>query len=309
MSNEKKDDIQLEKANKKLGIIYDLINNLIDYNNINDYYNQKDFTINIDYKLINNYYEYKFIVIRGSINPKVILEYNIKYKNKLDTFIIELLIHLTSNNNFDYTSFNESNSYIINMKNNIKIIFPNHNSNDLKIYKNIESTFNKKEIISNYNYYSLNEKEKDKVQNKKLLKTFNIIDDIFEKIIMLNNTPEYENRKKYKLQIQSYKDKNYYKYNFKIIRSDNKLNLVEFTSSIKDNTIIYDELKKLINKYINHNDYIYTGIRNEYNNEFYTISLKNLLEIEFFSEIENDNTFIRNALNIKTPKNKKLIKN
>ena len=311
MSNEVKDSIQYKKASEKIDILKNLIYSLIDYNNISDYYNQKDFAINIDYRLINNYYVYKIILIRGNINPKIILESNIKYKDKLDTFIIKLLEDLINNKDFHYTSYNELNNYVINMKNNIKIIFPNHDLLDKKMYENIENNFKNKVIKEYYNNNLVDYDTKNKVQNNKLLKNIDIIMNVFEKLSNLNKIQDYENNKPYKLKIRCDKDikNNCYKYYFNIIRGNNNpTNLLELTSSIEDNNIIYEEFNKIINKYLNSDYYLYTCSKIEDDKEIYNIYLNNLLNIEFETKNEYDKLFFKKALNIEKGKTKELIK-
>ena len=310
MSIEEKDNLQYEKAINKMNLLKSLIIDLVEYNNISDYSNQKDFTININYKLLNGYYVYDIKLIRGSINPKIILVNNIKYKEKLDQLLFKLLKDLIRNDNFDYTIYNDNGFYTVNMKNNIRIQFPNHDNNIF--YREIEENFKHKVIKKEYYNEIIDYETKNKVQLDKLLKCINIMKNLFNKLCDLNLIQDYDNTKPYKLKITCKKDieNKCYKYYFNIIRGNNNpTNLLEFSSSIQDNNIVYDEFKKLINEFLASNNFIYTGLYEERNKEIFTLYLNNLLSVEFECTELNDKLFFRDALNIKKEKRKVLVNN
>lgn len=299
------DKIQYEKAEKKIEIIKDIINGLVDYNNLINYDNQKKFSINIDYykDKIKDCYIYTININRGLDNPKSILNMRIQYKDKINKLILELINNLYSNKYFDYTSYKidtntkYNDTFYINFKNNVSVSFKINDKKDEILYESINKYYNNP-IINTLSNLKLNKNIKDSIQISKSLKTISLVDNIFDKLGELNNIENYNNIKPYTLKISSNKIDDYYKYDFKINRgSINESTFLDFSISINNKEIIYDKLLEIINKSINKKTFLYKSL-NQLNDKYtYNINLSKMLKIELITNDIEDKIFFNDILN------------
>lgn len=304
--------IQKEKIINKLNLLENHILDLVEYNNLENYHNIKRFVIKINYHKEITSYNYYINIFRGINKPEKTLTMRFNSEVKVNDYIYNMINNITKSKYFSYTSFGKDfkdiNKFAINFKNDVVVEFYINDQSDLEFYKKINEIYSKKTITNNHLDISLNSDVKDELQKIKAIKIINNIDSIFTNIIKLNDIENYENTKPYKLLIKSDydNDNQCYLYNFNIIRgSIHPENIVEYSLSIKDNDIVLNELKKILDKYIKSDNLLYKSTSLKYNNINYSINLKKQITIDINNNIEEDVEFFNNIFNCN--KEKKLV--
>lgn len=300
-----KDKIQYEKAKNKLLIIEELFLGLTQYNNLNNYINNKRLNLKINYIYddIEKCYRYTFTLLRGLNNPKNILELRLQYKDKINDLIEVMIERLINNDKFSYISFGTdyhkvTNKFSLNMKNDVSMDFEIKDEEDKELYEKIREKYNNPTIIITKETNPINEKEKDELQILKAKKTIEIIKNILNSLNKYNNLENYENTKPFKLLVTNTNEEDYTKYNFSITRGDyDNEKIIDLSLSIKDTGVIYREIYELMLDYVSKDEFIYNTINNSDYNKSFTINLKNGLTLSFKINNGKDELFYGNFFN------------
>lgn len=134
-----KDIIQIEKAKKILDTYFEMLNQLIEYNNIENYINIKPFIFEItnyfDYK--KNCYSYNLKINRGFYNIDEIIKFKISIKNKdiINKMLLLYLKQYSDNGIFTYNS--DDDIYDILLANNIYLKFKLCDKKDKRLCEEI----------------------------------------------------------------------------------------------------------------------------------------------------------------------------
>ena len=302
-----KDKIQQEKSITKINFLKQHILDLLEYNSINNYDNIKNYTMEINYFYddIENCYNYSFNITRG-LNKSKTLNVRLSYKNKIYDMFDDFIHTLITNEKFKYFAFrNNSNNtkvekFIINMENDISIEFPINDEEDKIYYQKIYDSISKQVITYNKSEIKMTSILKDYVQLQKAQIILKNVDNVFEGLLELNGLEDYENKKPYKMVIQSVpslfnKKADFQFYNIRIIRGNNNPNVImDYNISIKDKQVIYDEIVNLINKYSQHNDFMFPSMRYNNTNGELILHFLNSLEIVFTYNNQEDADFYNN---------------
>lgn len=278
-------EIQKEKNDKKISLLCDLINNLSDYNSLDEYSKQKKYAIKIDAmtgEKEDNYVYLINVISYGNVNKEIL---NMRFVNNGYSFdIIENLITKYLNSNiFNYISYNKGNDnnynkLNINLKNNVVIEISINNEQDLNKIKELESKLENKCIyFDNSNYIEKN-------NNKKSIKVVEVFFDIVSRLKEYNSLENYNNIKPFMFEISNYynKDKKCYVYSFNILRGNiKKENVASISTEVKDKNIIYNVLNKYIELYKNSEEFVYDTYYVEQSNDCYSVVLNNKIFIKF----------------------------
>lgn len=294
-------DIQLEKVDKKLNILKELILNLSSYNGIEGYDNNKKFVIEIDNIKgdKDNNYVHSISIRRGCNYPKEILNMRFVHnQDSLDT-VYELLKFFINSKDFHYISYTKSNkldyeSLSINLKNNVSIKVGLHSIFDIKKAKELEKISNSNVIIFDNKSVAV---DKNIIQKDKALKIIDAYLKILLSIKNYNNIDNYNNIKPFSFEITNYYDKNRecFVYSFDIIRgSMNRENILNFRASIRDKSVILNKLKYMIDVLKGENDYTFDVITNIRNESFYQILFNKCIKISFGINDMEDEKFYNN---------------
>lgn len=83
-SDKSKDELQEEKMINIIDLMYNILNTLEEYNNIEDYDNKKPFRFNVKnyYDKFKECYVYTFLIMRGDTKPEIFLTLNASIQNK-----------------------------------------------------------------------------------------------------------------------------------------------------------------------------------------------------------------------------------
>jgi len=295
-----KDILQYEKANKKFSIIKKLIEELTEYNNLENYEKIKNFTfkINYYYDSFDKCYKYNIKLLRGLNDSKAILDLNLQYKEKLNEFILELINSLIKNEHFKYTcyvnKFEDESLYVINLNNNISVEFSINDNEDKLNFSNIEKRFPTKQICFYKEKIIMSEEIKDNLQHDKALKTIKIIKEILNSLCELNSIENYDNIKPFRVFVDNkfdpYKECN--KFTFTIYRGNiNEKKMFELSLSIKNTDVVYNEIYEMMIDLINRDEFVMCSISNNYIEKLFDIKLNNKISIEFSCKNEIDEKF------------------
>lgn len=290
--------LQKEKIAYKMDIVTNLINDLIEYNSIEGYNNQKRFTIKIEYDKnphnTNHYYSIK--IIRGYNNPKNIFNMRFIYDENINNILNDLILNIIKSDTFLYTTYTTENKelpekYNIFLKNDVIVTIDIKDKEIYDMTKKIGEQLPKEFLLEIKENTS---KDKDELQKEKLIKIFNLFKNIFSILEYYNSIENYDNKKEYKLRISNYYNSNRecYIYNLSIIRGicpEEKL--LELGISIKDNEIMYKMIYELAQSYNSKKTYIYDITRNSQYNGIYSIHMENNITLEFVYGNERDSYF------------------
>lgn len=247
-------NIQKKKIDTKIKLLTELIKRLADYNNIEGYSNQKKFKIFISY-LKNDYknnVNYIINITRGTNNPENI--FNMRFTNDEEVYetLLDFSEMLMNNNYYSHTTFTkgENREFIkfnIHLVNDVIISLSIRNLEELKMFKMIESKYQRKEIIFNSNKDI--DKTKDEIQEEKASKTIKLFKNIMDILNEYNGIENYENIKPYKLIISNSYDENNncFNYTFSIVRGNiNREIFLQLNTSIRNNNFMYDKIYELL---------------------------------------------------------------
>lgn len=300
-----KDQIQYEKAQNKLSIIEELFIGLTEYNNLENYNNNKRFNFKITYMFddIEKCYRYKIELIRGLNEPKTILELRLQYKEKINELLEQIISNIVKNDKFSYTSYgvdynNLEKKFSLNMKGDVSIDFPIKDEEDRKFYEEISERYNKPTIIMSLEKESIDEQAKDELQQEKATKIIDIIKNILDSLNKYNNLENYENTKPFKLIVSNTNETDYNKFTFNIVRGDyDNETIIDLSLSIKDISIIYRELYELMLDYVCKDEFIYNTIGNSSYKKTFNIHLNNGITLTFNINTKKDELFYENFFN------------
>lgn len=291
-------ELQDFKSNFKLDVIRKLSEYLSDYNNINGYNNQKKFTFLITTKEArdNNKKIYNIELLRGTNNKQTIFKLNVLLDKEDYKTIYNFILSITKSDNFMYTSFTSENnlleSYNINLKNDVSIVYSIDNEHDLSICKNIELNFKDKRLLQRKKVMSyINKDEIQKVKAKKIIDAFK---NLFILITEYNAKESYTNIKPFEFNITNYfnSEKNCYVYNFEIIRgTHNREKILDLRASIHNKEFMLNELNELISFIKGIDTYLLDSKTNGYLYDSYNLRCQNNINVNFYIKDDIDKVF------------------
>ncbi|MBQ3021415.1 MAG: hypothetical protein IJD92_04235 [Bacilli bacterium] len=290
-----KKDLQYEKAEAKIILLKDFITDIIEYNNITDYYNVKEYNILIDYTKDTNYH-YTVKIMRGTNKPEKKFELRFESQNKINNILGILLNSLKENKYFSYTSKKKKefsinyDEYVMNFKNNVKLSFPIKDEEDLNFYSLFEEELGKKKVILSETNIENYENLLDIIQGKKAIKIIQLVKNLLLNLYNYNNIENYDNIKPWTLKVINKYDNNKesYVYSFIIERGNiNPEKMFEMNISILDTNIIYNEIYDLLKEFISKEE---VGSNTITENKL-SIKLNNGIELKFEFNNKKDQTF------------------
>lgn len=304
-----KDKIQYEKAKAKMNLLKYHVLDLSKYNSINDYSNIKAYCMKINSKFdqVEKCYNFDVLVTRGTNRPQETLNFRFHYKDKIYDIFYGFINQLISDDNFKYLSYQKDVSntknefFVINMNNDVSVQFNMLDDDDIKFYDKIYNSVPKKDIKSNNVINQITGEVKDIVQIQKAKNIFSNINGIFYNLMQLNGIENYENKKPYKLVIRPsiFLNGNCVSYHLQIVRgSKNPQISTEYNISIKDETIIHEEIHNMILKYSDEPSFLFPSIRWTGLNGELTLYFDNALTIEFVFYDQKDNEFYNNMFEL-----------
>ena len=304
-----KNIIQNEKAVKKMNLLKDHILKLAEYNNIENYNNIKEFNNNISYTKFNEeYYMYKIKINRGTNNPEKSLDIRFKTSTKIYDLLENLIMTLTNSKYFSHQSLKKTyesscfNKFIVNLKKGVTVSIDLNDKEDENFLNNINNKINNNSriIVNTVDNLNISDEIKDTVQQTKAELIINNVSSIFESLININKIENYNNKKPYKLIVNTdyNENKNCHIVSFKIIRGTaNPETILNYSLSIVDENILYNKIYDMLQNYLINEDLLYVGTNTFNKINTYDIYYKNLMLIQIVPNTENDKVFFDSIIN------------
>lgn len=288
------DNIYNYKRNIKLKLLKDILFQLSEYNSIIGYNNQKAFNLIIDEKEAENKEKklYNIYIKRGQNNPRKIFNLDIVLDKEDYSTLNNFFDEIIKSDFFLYTSFTndlikDNCSYNINLKNGVEITFLLKSIDSIKTARETEKQFKEKRIIKSSEKAEI--RDKDEIQEEKLNKTIDIIDNIIMLADEYNNITGYNSIKPFTFVINNHYNRieECYTCNFNIYRGTVGIDLVLILkASIKDKNVLYNALEELINRIKSNTNYKYDILEETNYQDIYTLVLNKFIKIRF--EINNN---------------------